>query len=284
MKRKTKQNIALGTVGTLALAGLALKRKAITSHIRNIKGKAVRVKGSGLLKPKSETVEKVDLIDKTRQLSNSANIKANTAKIQQKLSYYEEQSPFIKLTKSKRERANEIKRISKQYPYPFSRFVGLIEFARTEGAKDKQPRKKRGNVGSDIGLTAAGVGAIGLEVGSRRNLNKKREAYRATKMVQGSVQEESKAFYNRLLQRYPGERDVAKGAFNAIPRRFGDESYPEYLRAINKKVATEKKALNSAVKNRNLAKMGAIGLAGLSALELGRRGIKKYRNRTKDMS
>lgn len=138
---KENQGLIAGTIGAVALGGLALKRKSIASHIRNIRGKAVRVKGTGLPKPKkvnkrtgvvdvySETVEKTDFIDKTKQLPNLANRKANTAKVQQRLAYLEEQSPFIKLTKSKKERAREIKRLSKQYPYPFSRFVGLIEFS-----------------------------------------------------------------------------------------------------------------------------------------------------------
>lgn len=153
--KEHKRGVIAGTVGAVVLGGLALKRKAITSHIRNIKGKAIRVKGKGLPNPKkfnrktgiadvySEVVEKSDFIDKTKQLPSLDNRKANTAKIQARLTYLEEQSPFIKLTKDRKQKATEIKRISKQYPYPFCKFIGLLEFSSKKELKKSTKESRR---------------------------------------------------------------------------------------------------------------------------------------------
>jgi len=141
--KENKKPITVGAISTLTLTGLGLaKRKSIASHIRNIQGKAVRVKGSGLPKPKkinkktgvvdvySETLEKSD-VDKSIKQIRSGNKSDNTKRTQQRLAYLEKESPYIKLTKDKRERAREIKRVmsNSNRQYPFAKgFIGLIEF------------------------------------------------------------------------------------------------------------------------------------------------------------
>jgi len=174
--------------------------------------------------------------------------------------------------------------------------IGLIEFARTKGAKDKKKRKSRV---SDIGLGASSIGAIGLGLGSRNssNIDKKAKDYDAARkaqnirreMLASQVKSNESPVRSAGLSDMPDKYDLLRRKRNryrtlmddAIP---GELSQTQVTKNINKDVTRKKRALHKAVKNKKLASYGAIGLAGLSALELGRRGINKYRNRTKDMS
>jgi len=293
-KQYIKKSEGIG-LGTLALGGLALaNRKAISSHIRNIGGKLVRTKGKTKSTPllegsKSTTTEVLETPVRNNKPSN-------TARIQERLQNNEAESPYLqvlskkkKLTKRERlARAEEIRKIAKNKSFSQG-FVGLIEFARTPGAKDKKKRKKRRDFVYGAGTGSLATLAVGNAVVTRdintldryrlKNARKKRKA-NALKLQEAAYDLKRQAKeYNTIHKKY-SPKDVLieeKQKLNEAARKYLKQN--QGLISQNQAISNDIQQAKLNIKSNKLKRLAMIGLPAIGATYLGYKGLKRNNDR-----
>lgn len=184
-----------------------------------------------------------------------------------------------------------------------------MEFARTPGAKDKQPRKKRNLIAEGSAIGAAGLGATSY--GIKRAIPGQERKYQDLE-AKRSKKDLDVLDVEEKLRKAKIDLDYAKNKAKTIgqmrdiegmdlERRKGKlPGLPEFIksskrsiRELTPKLEQEQKAYkglrDSVIKQENkiqglktgkkLSKYGAIGLAGVGGVELARRGIKRLTDR-----
>jgi len=132
-------------------------------------------------------------------------------------------------------------------------FTLLMEFARTPGAKDKQPRKKRNLIAESSAVGAAGLAAANPMLKRQQrllNLENKNLAQRNRK--------------NQFEKEILGKEDK-------IVKRLDKRFQP--------RIKQNARELSLVKAGRKVSKYGAMGLAGVAGVELARRGINKIRTK-----
>lgn len=290
-KQYIKKSEGIG-LGTLALGGLALaNRKTISSHIRNIGGKLVRTKGKTKSTPLLEGSKSTVLETPVRN-----NKLSNTARIQERLQNIEAESPYLqvlskkkKLTKRERlARAEEIRKIAKNKSFSQG-FVGLIEFARPPGAKDKKKRKKRRDFAYGAGTGSLATLAVGNAAVTRdintldryrlENARKKRKA-NTLKLQEAAYDLKRQAKeYNTIHKKYSSKdvRIEEKQKLNEAARKYLKQN--QGLISQNQAISNDIQQAKLNIKSNKLKRLAMIGLPAIGATYLGYKGLKRNNDR-----
>lgn len=149
-------------------------------------------------------------------------------------------------------------------------FTLLMEFARTPGAKDKQPRKKRNLIAESSAVGAAGLAAANPMLKRQQSLlnSEKRDL---------TARRESNKDFKDYLADYKNRRSYSPDQQPLLDRKV--QMIEKLDKRLQPRIKQNARDLSLVKAGKKVSKYGAMGLAGVAGVELARRGINKIRTK-----
>ena len=156
-------------------------------------------------------------------------------------------------------------------------FTLLMEFARTPGAKDKQPRKKRNLIAESSAVGAAGLAAANPMLKRQQGLLNREKQFLDQRNY---IEKEHKDWIDRSRNDEFFTKQKSRLGNRELPLLDREEIRSERIaKRLQPRLKQNARELALVKAGRKVSKYGAMGLAGVAGVELARRGINKIRRK-----